>query len=283
MQLHIHHETRYEYEETVSYSIQSLKLTPRAEPGQRVLAWRITTPGDRLEQIDPYGNVTHVVTLESPHREMRIAVDGVVDVSEPAAAGDGGVEVLRGDLSPLAFLGPTGLTRPSESLRRLSERHLGRHPPSPATLLDLVEGVRAAVIYEPGVTDVHHSASEALDLGVGVCQDQAHVFIACCRAARVPARYVSGYVYTGETGEVASHAWADAWLGDEAGWLSIDATHGMLASARHCRLAVGRDYLDAAPVRGIRRGGGRESLSVAVKLAPFGSLAASTPYAHQQQ
>jgi len=77
MQLHIRHETCYVYEETVSYSIQSLKLTPRAERGQRVLSWRISLPGERLEQIDPYGNLTHVVTMETPHKEMRIVVEGI--------------------------------------------------------------------------------------------------------------------------------------------------------------------------------------------------------------
>jgi len=279
MQLHIHHETRYEYEETVSYSIQALKLTPRTDRGQRVLSWRITTPGDRLQQLDPYGNLTHFVTLESPHRELRIAVDGVVDTSSEVSTAPSPGE---GELSPLAYLAPTALTRPDDRLRELAERHLGRHPASRATLLDLVAGVRRAVDYESGVTDVHHSASAALALGCGVCQDQAHVFVACCRAAAVPARYVSGYLYTGATGEVASHAWAEAWLGDE-GWFSVDVTHEAVAGPTHCRLAVGRDYLDAAPVRGVRRGGGREQLTVAVNLAPVATSVTSQPGGHPQQ
>jgi transglutaminase-like putative cysteine protease len=100
-----------------------------------------------------------------------------------------------------------------------------------------------------------------------VCQDHAHIFIACCRASGVPARYVSGYVYTGKDGEVASHAWVDAWLGAESGWMPIDITHQSLVGGRHCRLAVGRDYLDACPVRGVRRGGGPEEMQVAVIVA----------------
>jgi transglutaminase-like putative cysteine protease len=279
MQLHIRHETRYEYEETVSYSIQSLKLTPRADRGQRVVSWRITTPGERLEQLDPYGNLTHFVTVESPHRELRIAVDGVVDIPEDTLAV---VPLAGGELSPLAFLAPTALTRADDRVRALADRYLGKHPASRTTLLDLVAGVQRAVQYEPGVTDVSHSACEALELGSGVCQDQAHAFVACCRAAGVPARYVSGYLYTGSTGEVASHAWADAWLTDD-GWLSLDVTHGSLAGSAHCRLAVGRDYLDAAPVRGVRRGGGREHLNVAVKLAPHTTQVASQAGSHLQQ
>jgi transglutaminase-like putative cysteine protease len=280
MQLQIRHETRYVYEDTVSYSIQSLRLTPRSDPGQRILSWRISTPGDRHEQVDAFGNLTHIVTVEAPHREMRIVVEGVADIDEEDRGYGGNV---TGEIAPLAFLAPTALTRADRAVREIAERHLGHHPPKRATLLDLVSGVQRAVVYEPGITDVGHSAIEALDLGVGVCQDQAHVFIACCRAAGVPARYVSGYLYTGESGEVASHAWADAWLGEEEGWVSLDVTHGEAAGVRHCRLALGRDYFDAAPVRGVRRGGGREEMTVAVKLAPFLAQGASLAQQHQQQ
>jgi transglutaminase-like putative cysteine protease len=263
MLLNIRHETRYDYEEPVSYSIQTLKLTPRADPGQRVLSWRVQTPGERLEQVDPFGNLTQLLTLETPHREMRIVVEGTAEVDDAATA------VLQevGSLSPLAYLAPTQLTRPDASLRALAEHCLGRHPASSRSLMDLVAGVRAAVAYEAGITDVSHSAAEALDLGSGVCQDQAHVLIACCRAAGVPARYVSGYFHGGAAGEAASHAWADVWLGSEQGWISLDVTHAEPAGARHCRLAVGRDYLDAAPVRGVRRGGGRESMTVTVQVS----------------
>jgi transglutaminase-like putative cysteine protease len=121
-----------------------------------------------------------------------------------------------------------------------------------------------------------------LDLGFGVCQDQAHVrrLPPGCRHS-CPLR--ERLCLHGETGEVASHAWVDAWIGGNDGWLSLDVTHGEAAGAAHCRLAVGRDYLDAAPVRGVRRGGGREQLSVAVKLAEFGAAPAAQAVSHQQQ
>jgi transglutaminase-like putative cysteine protease len=262
MQLHIRHETCYRYDEPVNYSIQALKLTPRADPRQRVLHWRVVSPGERLDQVDPYGNLTQWVTLEAPHREMRIVVEGVADVDDDVTL----LPPETGGLSPLAYLAPTALTRADAALRVLAERHLGRHPASPGALMDLVTAIRKAVAYEPGITDVTHSAAEALDLGAGVCQDQAHVLVACCRAAGVPARYVSGYFHAGDGDEIASHAWADVWLGADHGWLSLDVTHAEQAGARHCRLAVGRDYLDAAPVRGVRRGGGKESLSVTVRV-----------------
>jgi transglutaminase-like putative cysteine protease len=261
MQLHIRHETHYTYDEPVSYSIQALKLTPRSDWGQRIVSWRVSSPGERIEQFDPYGNLTHVVTVEQPHREMRIVVEGIAEVDEKATTG---AETAR--LSPLAYMAATPLTRPDAGVRALAERCLGRHPASRETLSSLVDAIGQAVAYQPGITNVTHSAAEALELGVGVCQDQAHVLIACCRAAGIPARYVSGYFHSGDPGEIASHAWADVWLGEEQGWLSLDITHAEEPGGRHCRLAVGRDYLDAAPVRGVRRGGGHESMSVAVRI-----------------
>jgi len=265
MQLKIRHETLYRYDEPVSYSIQALKLTPRTDAGQRVLAWRIHAPGNRIEQVDPYGNTTHLVTVESPHREMRIVVEGVADISVDSTGGNDD----RSELSPLAYLAPTMLTRSDPAIRRLAERCFGHHPASAETLSHLMTEVCSAVRYQPGTTAVYHSAAEAIDFGEGVCQDQAHVFIAACRSAGIPARYVSGYFYPGDEGPIASHAWVDVWVGSS--WHSLDVTHAIAAGERHCRLAVGRDYLDAAPVRGVRRGGGREQLEVAVSVMPTAS------------
>ena len=121
-----------------------------------------------------------------------------------------------------------------------------------------------AAIVTGAARGIGRGAAVAFARGQGVCQDQAHVFIACCRAAGIPARYVSGYLCGVDGGESASHAWVDAWLEDAQGWLGIDVTHLEPMGPKHCRLAVGRDYLDAAPVRGVRRGGGREVMNVSV-------------------
>jgi transglutaminase-like putative cysteine protease len=227
-----------------------------------VLAWQVQAPGQRLEQVDPFGNLTQIVTTEDGLDRLRIVVSGMVELEADGHP----IPSAAGELSPLAYLAPTPLTRPDAALRDLAERHLGRHPAAARSLMDLASGIRAAVTCQPGVTDEARSAAEALDLGAGACQDQAHVLVACCRAARVPARYVSGYVLDEGSGAVASHAWADVWLGPEQGWLSLDVTHAGQAGARHCRLAVGRDCLDAAPVRGVRRGGGRESVTETVRV-----------------
>jgi transglutaminase-like putative cysteine protease len=148
--------------------------------------------------------------------------------------------------------------------------HLRSDRPIRDRLFSLAAAVRDRVRYRPGFTSVDDPAATAFATGHGVCQDQSHVFITCCRAVGIPARYVSGYVCSEGGGETASHAWVDAWIEESKAWLGIDVTHLSPASPGHCRLAVGRDYLDAAPVRGVRRGGGREVLDVCVTATRFG-------------
>ncbi len=264
MQLRIHHKTAYTYEEPVKYTAQKLRLTPRPEGSQRTLSWMIHAPGRRTEQMDAHGNITHLLTFEEPHREMAIVVSGIVEIV-------GSEEMLRheGTLSPLAYLAATPLTAPNEEMIDLARTHLRDHRPTRDDLYSLAAAVQSRVRYKPGSTGVEDSAVTALEAGQGVCQDQAHVFISCCRAAGLPARYVSGYVCSEGGGDSASHAWVDAWVDASKAWLGIDVTHLSPASADHCRLAVGRDYLDAAPVRGVRRGGGREIMDISVAATRF--------------
>lgn len=264
MRLTIHHETVYRYAEPAKHTTQLLRLTPRREGRQTVLRWDIRAPGRRVEQVDAHGNVTHLLTLEDPHRQLAIVVDGEVEIiDEPELPNEGA-------LQPLAYLAPTRLTTADDSIRAMAAATLGEGPATRARLQALAEAVHAAVRYVPGVTDVEETAVEAVGRGEGVCQDHAHVFLAACRAAGVPARYVSGYFFAADGVDIASHAWVDAWLATEGCWRSVDITHLRPAGTAHCRLAVGRDYLDAAPVRGVRRGGGGESMAVRVQIAVSG-------------
>ena len=261
MQMHIRHETRYHYERPVKYSVQSLHLTPRRDLSQRALAWNIAAPGRRLEQIDAYGNISHLLTIEEPHREIRIVVHGVVETADADARLD------DGPLSPLAYLAPTQLTLPNEDLKAFAQGALAQFTEPRQRAQALADAVYGAVRYRSGTSDVQDSAAVAFKSGEGVCQDHAHVFIASARAVGMPARYVSGYLYTGDAKDAASHAWVDVWLGAEIGWQSIDVTHKRPAVRTYCRLAVGRDYLDAAPVRGMRQGGGGEKMEANVLVA----------------
>jgi transglutaminase-like putative cysteine protease len=261
MQLHIRHETSYRYDRPVKYSVQSLHLTPRRDLSQRALTWTITAPGRRLEQVDAHGNISHLLTIEEPHREIRIIVRGVVETVDTDARQD------DGPLSPLAYLAPTRLTAADEAIRAFAQAALRSVSEPRARALALAEAVHGAVRYRSGTSDVQDSAAVAFHSGEGVCQDHAHVYIVSARAVGMPARYVSGYLYTGDASDAASHAWVDVWLGPEIGWQSVDVTHMRPAVRTYCRLAVGRDYLDAAPVRGVRQGGGGEKMQANVLVA----------------
>jgi transglutaminase-like putative cysteine protease len=264
--LNIHHQTLCQYPRPVSYSIQHLRLTPRSEPSQRALSWSIAAPGRRRQLTDAHGNVSHLLTLDQPHREISIVVDGVVETL------DQGGYLLHdpGMVSPLAYLGETSLTQADATMRALARERLHPGREQLRALLDFLPELCERVAQQPAAGDAFGSAADALRLGHGPCQDHAHAFIACCRAAGIPARFVSGYYYVGAGdegcagGEAASYAWADAWV-DRLGWVSFDITHQRLAGPEHCRLAVGRDYLDACPVRGVQRGGVTEELRVSAQ------------------
>lgn len=261
--LSIRHETLYRYERPVGYTLQLLRLTPRTEHHQRIQQWHITSQGKRQSSIDAFGNSSDMLTMAFPHQEIRIIASGLVEVQSP----DRGRVPDNALISPLAFTVPSRLTDPTETIREFSGRHLSTHSRS-SQFIELAEAICSEVSYQSGATATESAADEALALGKGVCQDHSHLFIACCHTLGIPARYVSGYLDPGDVEHSASHAWIDVWVDemDYAGWISIDVTHACFQNDRYCRLAVGRDYESAAPIRGIRRGGGTESMSVKVEV-----------------
>lgn len=263
MKLHIAHRTCYRYAGSATYSIQILKLTPRRDPSQRTVSWRLGAPGRRLEQVDAFGNIMHVLTLEGPHTEVVVHAEGVIETDERCAD----TQPVDGPLSPLVYSTTTQLTRCNGDIIGMAARVFRGAPATRDSVMNLLTEVSKAVRYRSGSTLVSDSAIDVITRGEGVCQDQTHVAIAACRAAGVAARYVSGYLHTNDDSEASSHAWMDVWLPAENRWFSCDITHQRVADGHLCRLAVGRDYLDAAPVRGMRRGGGREELEVQVTVA----------------
>jgi len=267
MLLSIRHETVYRYTAPISYTIQQLRLSPRVESQQRTLSWQIGCEGSRHAFIDAYGNLSHMLTITGLHDEVRIVAEGAVEVTPL----DQGRLADNGTLSPQVFTVPTRLAAADEAVIAFAHAHLQPGARS-GELLVLAEAIRSAVAYRSGATGVTSTAADALCLAQGVCQDHAHLFLACCHVHGIPARYVSGYIDPGGSDHAESHAWVDAWVDEVgfSGWVSIDVTHARFAGASHCRLAIGRDYESAAPVRGMRRGGGAESLGVAVAVTPLG-------------
>jgi transglutaminase-like putative cysteine protease len=269
MQLAIRHETLYRYTASQAYSIQQLHITPRAEPQQAVLSWRLVAPGQCHAYTDAYGNLSHMLTLDEPHTSVAVVARGVVSTT---LLHGGRLAHEDNALSPLIFTVPTRLTLATDEIRAFAATCLPHSAAQTGTadLMRLAGHIVGAVAYQSGATSVFSTASDALRLGAGVCQDHAHLFLSCCHARGIPARYVSGYIDPESTGHAASHAWVDAWVNDSgfSGWISIDVTHARLMTEAYCRLAIGRDYDSAAPVRGMRRGGGEEAMSVEVQIVP---------------
>lgn len=259
MRLTIRHDTTYRYDTPVRYTIQQLRLTPAASQVQRVVHWRLSAPGKLTPARDAYGNDMHTLVLHQPHNEIHLLAEGEI---ETVPLVDGKLGETSHAVPVLSFASPTPLTGRSDGIDALAA---DAGVTTPGELLALAASICEKVDYESGITAVTSTAAQALALGRGVCQDHAHLMLAVCRARGVPARYVSGYIDPGDVPHAASHAWVDVWLAG-AGWVSIDVTHACFASGNYCRLAVGRDYESAAPVRGMRSGGATEALHVSVTV-----------------
>ncbi len=236
--LRIQYNCEHRYTHPRKYSAQLLRLTPRRDNFQHTLQWIIHAPGRRAEQLDAHGNITHLLTLEESHRHIEVVVTGLVEIS-------GSEQPLphEGPLSPLAYLASTALTRPDAALADLAERS---RPPKDANWEWITRLGR-------GVRELRPEDASS--------QDIAHAYLACCRTAGVPARYVSGYCQLSE--ERADRiAWVDVWSASQEGWIALDVDRLEPARSRHCRLAVGRDYLDAAPMRSHLPGESIETLRI---------------------
>jgi transglutaminase-like putative cysteine protease len=263
MRLIIKHNTHYHYDKAPKHLIQLLRLTPRMDVHQRVVEWRIATAGKQTAFKDAFGNLSHTHVLNTPQSDLNLLVEGVVD-SMPLANGVLGAEDSSQSLPTIAYMVPTDLTAGFLAIETLAKNTLPQGLKTGQDVLTLAAAICLKIEYATGNTDVTSTAKHAFDLASGVCQDHAHVMIAACRSLGVSARYVSGYVDPGNSHEAASHAWVDVWLGDH--WVSVDVTNSIFASDSHCRLAIGRDYLDACPIRGMREGGLTEKLDVSVTV-----------------
>lgn len=259
MKLAIQHVTHYEYSAPLQYALQSLCLTPQPSAHQTVHQWAISAPAPLHAQRDGYGNLAHTWSLERRSRASAVRAAGMVETH--------GSPWLVDDAVPVQlFLRPTPLTAADAQLAALGHRHLGDGVTEGAAMA-LAQAVLQRVRYAPGMTHVQTTAAQAWEQGGGVCQDHAHVYIAACRANGVAARYVSGYFYAPDAPHLASHAWVDVCIEPQNHrWLSVDITHGCLMDDRHVRLAVGLDYAACSPIRGVREGGGDETMRVRIDI-----------------
>ena len=265
MHLSITHTTHYNYDQPLLYSIQQLRLTPKDGFGQKVKHWSILVNGQLHQYEDTYGNIVNNLVVERHTSEIKIVAKGEVETGFAYSE-------AQENLPLSIYLRETGLTQPDNLLEDFAQAFGEIH--SIEELEKLSNIIVSRVPYTKGVTGVYTTASQAFASGNGVCQDHAHIFIACCRMLGIPARYVSGYLFTKQGDLLESHAWVDAWLEGD-GWKSIDVSNQCIASGEHVRLAVGLDYHDACPVSGIRVGGGAESMSAGVNVAQLQRMDAS--------
>jgi transglutaminase-like putative cysteine protease len=269
MRLRIAHTTTYRYEPQASGVIQILRMTPTSHDGQYVADWQIDVSTDtRLDtHEDAFGNVTHVLT-HGPLADLTIHCEGEIETQDTGG-------VLRGTderFPPSLFLRSTALTGINPAMAALT-RDLRSDADGDvlgflhALMLQIYEGLA----FDEDPTNSGTTAAEAFALKRGVCQDYAHIFITCARSGGVPARFVSGHFFRsdGTVNQAAGHAWAEAHV-PGLGWIGFDAANGICTTDAHARVAVGLDYLGAAPVRGTRYGGGTETLTVAVKVEQAG-------------
>jgi transglutaminase-like putative cysteine protease len=264
MRIRVSHETVYRYEQPAKGVIQTLRMTPRNHDGQYVVDWRIDVSADcRLAaQVDAFGNIAHTFTADGPTETLRLYVEGEVETQDS----DG---IVRGTIEhfpPSLFLRATPLTAADAAITACAHEVRATAGPDPLTLLHaLLSRINDEITFDTDPTHAATTAAEAFALRRGVCQDLTHVFIAAAREIGYPARYVAGYFHRadGVVRQEAGHAWAEAHVPD-LGWVAFDAANRICATDAHIRVAVGLDYLGAAPVRGTRYGGGAESLAVTV-------------------
>lgn len=261
MHLQIEHHTEYQYDNPVRYSIQELRLSPLDSKGQTIVKWQIQSPVKAKSNQDTFGNTCQTLVLDTPYKSMSITAKGEIHTlacheyqDDPRA------------VSPYYLLQPTALTQISQPMQSHFELELPKKP-NIDSVLALADAIRSSIRYQAGVTTFATTAAQAFTMQAGVCQDHSHIMLSLCRFANIPARYVSGYFFAEESPNLASHAWVDVCLDAEQGrWVSIDVTHACLTDQRHIRLAVGRDYYSAAPIKGIRSGGGQEELRARISI-----------------
>jgi transglutaminase-like putative cysteine protease len=269
MRLKISHSTTYRYDPPASSVIQILRMTPGSHDGQYIAEWQIDVSTDSRLDVheDAFGNVTHVMTHGSL-ADLTITVAGLVETHDTGG-------VLRGSderFPPGLFLRQTTLTAVNPAMAAFARELRAESEGDVLGFLhSLMTQVNEHMTFDEDPTHSGTSAAEAFALKRGVCQDYAHIFIACARAGGVPSRFVSGHFLRGDgmVNQEAGHAWTEAFVPD-LGWVGFDAANCICTTDAHVRVAVGLDYLGAAPIRGTRYGGGTETLAVEVKVEQAG-------------
>lgn len=303
-ELEVVHETRYDYAAPVSLAHHLAHLQPLHDAHQRLLAFELEIdppPGHSRCGIDAMGNAERRFSLAQPHRALtvrarsRCGVTARFDALEPEASPAWDVLAARlryvagGPFEPaVEFALPSPFVPRLAALRDYAAPSFTPSRPVAVAAIELMQRIHADFRYQSQATGVDTPLLEVWASRAGVCQDFAHLMAAAMRMLGLPVRYVSGYLLTQAAeggaamqGADASHAWVQVWCpgtpgvpadGRGAGWLDLDPTNDLVPGGSHVRVAVGRDFGDVTPLRGVIRGGGSHALSVAVRTRRLDAL-----------
>ena len=280
----IRHTTIFRYTPAVRESVMEVRMQPRSEATQRCLSFHldVNPPAYITQYRDFTGNTVHHFDIAGSHTEVRVTAQSTVQVQAAPAprlseAGDwADLDALTAGDDYWEMLLPSQFAHSNEALEELAKELKCERRGSPLELLtELNEGIYGLFAYVPNSTKVDSPIEEALLTRQGVCQDFAHIMIALARPLCIPCRYVSGYLFHREAEdgprdrslEGASHAWVEA-LVPRLGWIAFDPTNNLIGGDRHIRVAIGRDYADVPPTRGVYKGEAHSELSVAVTVSP---------------
>lgn len=276
----ITHVTKFRYSAPITESVMELRMQPRNEGIQHCLKFDLTLhPPGRVQFYRDYqGNTIHHFGIPGSHTQLVITTKSLVEMMPPAPVPEAlersawdELDAMVSDGDYWDHLMPSHFAHPTDLLHDFSREFDLSRDSDPLTLLRrLNTAIFEAFEYAPQSTAVDSSIDEALSAKRGVCQDFSHIMIALTRALKIPCRYVSGYLYHREensdrSAQDATHAWIEALLPD-LGWVGFDPTNNLIAGDRHIRVAVGRDYADVPPTRGVFKGVAESDLSVAVQV-----------------
>lgn len=263
MKLLINHTTDYVYDQAVDYALQKVRLRPSSSVLQDVPNWELHVDGGKIETsyTDQYGNNVDLVSMDRAGQRLSITAKGTVETRDA----NGVLGKVYGTAPLWHFKQVTHQTEPNKQIKAWAKT-LQTNDDILDGFHKLSEAVLKKIPYETGKTDIETTAAEALDIGYGVCQDHAHIFIAVARQADFPARYVSGYLMLNDQiDQDASHAWAEVHL-DSLGWVGFDVSNGVAPDEKYVRIAIGRDAGDAAPISGMRLGESYETMIVSLQV-----------------
>lgn len=282
MLLEVRHVTQYHYDETVRESVMEVWMQPQKGARQRLVSFELELdpPAQLFSYADAFGNAVYHFDVPQPHDRLSIVARSAVDTQPPAplpeALDMGEWDRLRSDFvrgENFDFLIHHGFAIETDALRAFVAEHrldeLKSRDPLTAVRA-LSQAIYESFEYEPGVTHADSPIDLALEARRGVCQDFTHIMIAVCRSWGIPARYVSGYLFTDrEAGDRsdpdATHAWVEVFL-PSTRWIGLDPTNNVEAGERHIAAAVGRDYNDVPPSRGVYKGDAESQLAVGVSV-----------------